>query len=104
MLEKKESVLAKKAEVEVEKALEFSKAKNKKGMTYLYRFTLDSCFGVLDLWLSQQINALFYAESCIMLVCITFITTTLIYLVVLQHVGKKKKITLQCWANCVERT
>lgn len=91
MLEKKESVLAKKAEVEVEKAKEFSKAKNKKGMySYLYRFTLQSCVGALDLWLSCQINALFYVESGLMLVFITFITTSLIYLVVFQHVGKRK--------------
>lgn len=91
MLEKKESVLAKKAEVEVEKAKEFSKVKNKKGMySYLYRFTLQSCVGTLDLWLSCQINALLYVDSFLMLVCITFISTTSIYLVVFQHVGKKQ--------------
>lgn len=47
MLEKKESVLAKKAEVEVEKAKEFSKAKNKKGMySYLY-YCIDLLYEVV---------------------------------------------------------
>lgn len=38
MLEKKEKVLLKKAAAEVEKAKEFTRAKNKRGMSYIATF------------------------------------------------------------------